>query len=47
MQSKLRTSWDDIEEVEPDETDLQMLKAIEEDPECHQFTRENDINWDE
>lgn len=47
IKSKLRTSWDDIEEVEPDEIDLQMLKAIEEDPECHQFTKESNINWDE
>ncbi|MCI9357203.1 MAG: hypothetical protein HFH59_06600 [Lachnospiraceae bacterium] len=47
IKRKLRTSWDDIEEVEPDEIDLQMLKAIEEDPECHQFTKESNINWDE
>lgn len=39
-------TWDDIEEVEPDEIDLQMLKAIEEDPECHEFVKESDINWD-
>ncbi len=30
-------SWDDIEEVEPDEWDLDMLKAASEDPECHEF----------
>lgn len=47
IKGRFRTSWDDIEEVEPDEIDLQMLKAIEEDPECHQFTKESDINWDE
>lgn len=39
-------TWDDIEEVEPDEIDLRMLKAIEEDPECHEFVKENDIKWD-
>lgn len=39
-------SWDDIEEIEPDEFDLQMLKAIESDPECHDFIPENEINWD-
>ena len=39
-------AWDDIEETEPDEIDLQMLKAIEENPDCHEFTKENDINWD-
>lgn len=47
IKSKFRTSWDDIEEIEPDEIDLQMLKAIEEDPECHIFTKESEINWDE
>ncbi len=30
-------SWDDIEEVEPDEIDLQMLKEISEDPDCREF----------
>lgn len=39
-------TWDDIEETEPDEIDLQMLKAIEEDPECHEFIKESDIRWD-
>ncbi len=38
-------TWDDIEEEEPDEIDLQMLKAIEEDPECHEFVKESDIDW--
>lgn len=40
-------SWDNIEEIEPDKFDLQMLKAIESDPECHEFVSENEINWDE
>lgn len=40
------TSWDDIEEEEPDAFDLQMLKAIESDPECHEFTSESNIDWD-
>ena len=39
-------SWDNIDEVEPDEYDLQMLKAIESDPECHQFTPESEIDWE-
>lgn len=30
-------SWADIEEVEPDEFDLQMLREIEQDPDCHEF----------
>lgn len=33
-------------EEEPDEIDLQMLKAIDNDPECHEFVKESDINWD-
>ena len=33
----LPKSWDDIEEVEPDEIDLKMLKEIENDPDCHSF----------
>ena len=39
-------SWENIEEEEPDEIDLQMLKAIENDPECHEFTKESDILWE-
>ncbi len=30
-------TWDDIEEAEPDEIDLQMLKDIDSDPDCHEF----------
>lgn len=36
---------DDIEEIAPDEIDLLMLKEIENDPECHEFVKESDINW--
>lgn len=39
-------SWDDIEEESPDAIDIQMLKDIENDSECHQFTKESDIVWD-
>lgn len=39
-------TWDNIEEEEPDAIDLKMLKAIETDPECHEFTNESDIDWD-
>lgn len=39
--------WDNIEEEAPDDIDLQMLKAIETDSECHVFTKESDINWNE
>lgn len=31
-----KISWDEIEEVEPDEWDLAMMKEIEENPEEHQ-----------
>lgn len=33
----LPKSWDDIEEIEPDEIDLQMLEEIKNDPDCHSF----------
>lgn len=39
-------TWENIEEEEPDEIDLQMLKAIKNDPECHEFIKESDIAWD-
>jgi len=35
--TKPHSSWDNIEEVEPDEIDLTMLKEIEDDPDCHEF----------
>lgn len=31
------TSWDEIETEIPDEIDLQMLKEIDENPDCHEF----------
>ena len=36
------TNWDDIEEVEPDDWDMQMLSEIKADPECHEFVSAND-----
>ena len=30
-------SWDDIETELPDEIDLQMLKEIDTNPDCHEF----------
>lgn len=41
-----KQSWDNIEEEEPDEFDLQMLKAIETDSDCHKFTLETEIDWE-
>lgn len=37
ISTQFTSSWDDIEEVEPDEWDLQMLADIENDPECKEF----------
>lgn len=36
-------TWEDIEEIEPDEFDLAMLKEIEENPECHEFFSQEDV----
>lgn len=30
-------SWEDIEEIEPDEWDIKMLEDIENNPECREF----------
>lgn len=37
ISTKFIPSWDDIKEVDPDEWDLQMLKDIENDPDCKTF----------
>ena len=37
------TSWDDVEEVEPDEFDLEMLKEIESDPDCKKYVSEDEM----
>lgn len=37
ISTQFTSSWDDIEEVEPDKWDLQMLADIENDPECKEF----------
>lgn len=34
---KTWNNWDNIEEIEPDEFDLQMLREIESNPECKEF----------
>ena len=46
IQKKYTPSWDDIKEEEPDAIDIQMLEAIKNDPDCREFTKENDIIWD-
>lgn len=40
---KTPKDWGNIEEVEPDEFDLLMLKEIEEDPDCHEFISEEEM----
>lgn len=34
---KFGVNWADIEEVEPDDWDMQILSEIKDDPECHEF----------
>lgn len=36
-------SWDDIEEVSPDEWDLKMLDEIDTDSDCHKFISQEDL----
>ncbi len=35
-------SWENIEEIKPDDWDLQMLDEIKENPECREFMSEED-----
>ena len=36
-------TWDDIEETEPDETDLKMLNEIENNPDCKEFVSSKEL----
>ena len=36
-------AWDDIEEVDPDDTDLKMLNEIKNDPDCNAFVSAESI----
>lgn len=36
-------SWENIEEIVPDEWDLKMLKDIETDPDCHEFIPQEEL----
>lgn len=40
---KLPNTFADIEQVEPDETDLIMLKEIENNPDCHEFISQEEL----
>ena len=39
----LPDTFADIEKVEPDETDLIMLKEIENNPDCHEFISQEEL----
>lgn len=39
------SEWDNILEEEPDEWDKEMLDDIKDNPDCHSFTDEKDIEW--
>ena len=43
--SDFSSEWDGIPEEEPDEWDQEMLADIENDPDCHSFTAEDQIDW--
>ena len=36
-------SWDDIEEISPDEWDLKMLDDIDTNPDCHKFVSQEEL----
>ncbi len=36
-------SWDDIEDVPPDEWDLKMLEDIDKNPDCHEFVSQDEL----
>jgi len=38
-----KTEWDDIEEVEPDEIDLEMMADIGTNPDCSEFISEEEL----
>ncbi len=38
----MHRSREDIPETVPDEIDLQMIKEMEEDPDCHEFVSEEE-----
>ena len=38
-----KKSWDDIEEVTPDETDLEMLVEVGTNPDCKEFLSKDEL----
>jgi len=39
-----KITWDDIEEVEPDEWDLEMIKETENNPDCNIFITSEEMD---
>lgn len=37
------SSWETVEEVEPDEMDLQMLREIQTNPDCTTFASDTEV----
>lgn len=35
--------WDNIEVTTPDEWDMEMLREIQDDPDCHQFVASDEV----
>ena len=35
--------WDTVEEVAPDEVDLQMIRAAQSDPDCSTFASDSEV----
>ena len=38
-----KKDWDDIEEIAPDEIDLEMMSEIEADPDCKEFVSKEEL----
>ena len=38
-----KITWDDIDEIEPDEWDIKMLINIENNPDCHEFISQEEL----
>ena len=36
-------TWEDIEEITPDEIDTEMLKDIQSNPDCHSFVPQEEV----
>ena len=43
VKANLEITWDDIEEVEPDEIDLAMMAEMENDPDCTVYITQDEL----